>query len=255
MKKAMRWLIGMLLVSLILLLSIPSVFAQVPNRPQESTVLDETNSLSQETIQAIDDENKVWKTREEQLQVGVYMTNQLSGDIESLANEVFRNWQIGFAGTDNGVLVVIALEDRKFRIETSDKAATVLTDVASRRILEDARSFFQQGDYDGGVRYIVDAIGDSFYGTNQARTDKLEERYDTDEEAYFAIPAIFILIIMFIIMKSGGRGGRGGGGGNSLLWMLLNSSSGSSSHSGSSGFGGGGWSGGGGGGGGASSGW
>lgn len=258
MKKGFPWIVGLLLVPLMLLMFTPSVHAQVPARPQESTVLDETDSLSSDTIRAIDSENRAWKSTPEQLQVGVYMTNQLSGDIESLANEVFRKWQVGFSGTNNGVLLVIALEDRKFRIETSDNAATVLTDVKSRRILEDARSFFREGDYDGGVRYIIDAIGDAFYGTNraQARMDEFEEEHGEDAVHSF-FPILIVVIVMIIVLKGGGRGGRGGG--NPLLWMLLNSSSSSNNHSrssGSSGFGGGGgWSGGGGGGGGASSGW
>lgn len=262
MKKGVKWLVGLLVIPLMLALMIPSVDARVPDRPQESTVLDETNLLSQETIQAIDSENRAWKSTSEQLQVGVYMTEGLSGDIESLANDVFRKWQVGFAGTNNGVLVVIALDDRKFRIETSDNAATVLTDVAARRILEDARDFFRKGDYNGGVRYIVDAIGDAFYGTDraQARMEEFEESRGEDDLASLLIPIIIVGIAMFSLLKGGGRGGRGGrgGGGDALLWLLLNASSRSSnrSHSsGSSGFGGGGWSGGGGGGGGASSGW
>ncbi|MTB64080.1 TPM domain-containing protein [Streptococcus sp. zg-86] len=263
MKKGVRWIVGLFLIPLMFLLLTPSVYAQVPDRPLESTVLDETHSLSSDTIQAIDSENRAWKSTTEQLQVGVYMTDSLSGDIESLANEVFRKWQVGFSGTNNGILLVIALEDRKFRIETSDNAATVLTDVEARRILEDARSFFREGDYNGGVHYIVDAIGDAFYGTDraQARMNEFEEEHGDDESIFALLPFLIVVIVMVIILKGGGRGGRGGrgGGGDLLLWMLLNGTSGSSnsrSHSsGSSGFGGGGWSGGGGGGGGASSGW
>ncbi|MBF0778936.1 TPM domain-containing protein [Streptococcus cuniculi] len=263
MKEGLRWIVGLLLVPLMLLMVSAPVSAQVPDRPRDSTVLDETNSLSQDTIQAINSENRSWKSTSEQLQVGVYLTTQLSDDIESLANEVFRKWQVGFAGTNNGVLVIIALEDRKFRIETSDNAATVLTDVESRRILEDARSFFREGDYDGGVRYIVDAIGDRFYGTDRAqvRMEEFEEEHGNDEPIYFLLPPLIVVIVMVILSKGGGRGGRGGRGGgrDALLWLLLNSSTSSNnthSHSsGSSGFGGGGWSGGGGGGGGASSGW
>ncbi|MGT2799985.1 TPM domain-containing protein [Streptococcus marmotae] len=260
MKKGVRWIVGLFLIPLMFLLFTPSVYAQVPDRPLESTVLDETHSLSSDTIQAIDSENHAWKSTTEQLQVGVYMTDSLSGDIESLANEVFRKWQVGFSGTNNGVLLVIALEDRKFRIETSDNAATVLTDVEARRILEDARSFFREGDYNGGVHYIVDAIGDAFYGTNraQARMDEFEEEHSDDDSVFAVVPILIVVIVMAIILKGSGRGGRGGrgGGGDLLLWMLLNSSSSSSDHSsGSSGSGSGGWSGGGGGGGGASSGW
>lgn len=262
MKKYLCWFVSVsLFLSLLFLGSGCVAEAEIPNRPQESTVLDETNSLSETTIATIDNQNKAWSMTDEQLQVAVYMTNQLSSDIESVANEVFRKWQVGFADTNNGVLLLIALEDREFRLETSDKAATILTDVTSKRILESARSFFKEEDYDNGILYIVDAIGDQFYGTNQAQ-ERIEEFEEEDDDEIFllGIVVIFIFIVLLLIPKgrSGGGGrGKGNGGNDLLLWLLLNSSSNSSNHhsSNSSGFGGNNWSGGGGGGGGASSGW
>lgn len=260
MKKWLRLIVGtMLCVCLIFLCSACMVEAEVPNRPQDSTVLDETKSLSETTIATIDSQNKNWSMTDEQLQVAVYMTDQLSTDMESLANEVFRKWQVGFEQTNNGVLLLIALEDRQFRIETSDKAATILTDVTSKRILEGAKSFFKDENYNDGVLYIVEAIGDQFYGTNQAQ-ERIEELEEDDEEIFLlGIVVIFIFIVLLLIPKGRGGGGRGkrNGGNDLLLWLLLNSSSNSSNHhsSNSSGFGGNNWSGGGGGGGGASSGW
>ncbi|MGT2711259.1 TPM domain-containing protein [Streptococcus oriscaviae] len=251
MKQRVIWLLGMVLVFLSLVSSAVPVQANVPERPIDSTVVDETYHLSQDTIATINAENQAWQTTPEQLQVGVYVTNSLSQDIESLANATFRKWQVGFAGTDNGILLVIAIEDREFRIETSDKASTVLTDVEAKRILESSRTFFREEDYNSGVLYIVDAIGDEFYGTDraQARLDQFEEETSEEGEDYLFL-AVIIVIILLVTNK--GKGGRGGPG--SWLWMA---SSGSSSRSSSRSFssGGGGWSGGGGGGGGASSGW
>lgn len=251
MKQRMMWLLGMVLLFLSLVSSAASVQANVPERPIDSTVVDETYHLSQDTIATINAENQAWQATPEQLQVGVYVTNSLSQDIESLANATFRKWQVGFAGTDNGILLVIAIEDREFRIETSDKASTILTDVEAKRILESSRTFFREEDYNSGVLYIVDAIGDEFYGTDraQARLDQFEEETSEEGEDYLFL-AVIIVIILLVTNK--GKGGRGGPG--SLLWMA---SSGSSSRSSSRSFGGGGggWSGGGGGGGGASSGW
>lgn len=251
MKQRMMWLLGMVLLFLSLVSSAVSVQANVPERPIDSTVVDETYHLSQDTIATINAENQAWQATPEQLQVGVYVTNSLSQDIESLANATFRKWQVGFAGTDNGILLVIAIEDREFRIETSDKASTVLTDVEAKRILESSRTFFREEDYNSGVLYIVDAIGDEFYGTDraQARLDQFEEETSEEGEDYLFL-AVIIVIILLVTNK--GKGGRGGPG--SWLWI---GSSGSSSRSSSRSFGGGGggWSGGGGGGGGASSGW
>lgn len=246
------------LISLILVWPVEAM--TIPDRPVYSTVLDETGYLGSQTIATIDAENQAWQATEKQLQVGVYVTDVLSGDIEALANETFRKWQVGYTGTDNGILLVIAIEDRQFRLETSDNAATVVPDSEAKQILEEARSFFREGDYDNGVLFIVDALGDRFYGTDraQARLDTFKEEYDVYEESESIFPYL-IIIIIFIIFIIIDKSGRGGGGPGSFLWMPVDGYRGTRHHhshsSGSSGFGGGGWSGGGGGGGGASSGW
>lgn len=255
MKK--KWLlICSLLLGVCFAISPPKVAAAVADRPVGTTVLDETGSLSQETIDSIDQENRSWQSTQEQLQVAVYVTEQLDGSLEEEANETFRKWQVGFSGTNNGVLLFIAMEDRKFRIETSDNAATVLTDVESNRILEDSRTFFRKGNYDAGVEFIVTAIGDRFYGTDRAQKQLNDYEEDSDDNYGLGI-FIFILLLVFVTIRNvigrgGGRGGDGGSGTDLLWWFLLSSgdSSDSSSYSDHDS-----WSGGGGGGGGASSDW
>lgn len=260
MRKWKNNIIGYLVILIISLSFAPKLVSadQIPEKPIDTTVVDETKLLATETIATIDQLNKSWATTEQRLQVGVYMKEQLSSDIESLANETFRRWQIGFSGTNNGILLVIAIADRAFRIETSDNAATVLPDVVAKKILDNAREFFRQKDYNGGVSYIVQSIGDQFYGTSVGKNQLAAlEKHNSSEGDGFSIflVVIFVAIILFVIDKSG----RGGGGTGSLLWMLVNDHqhyrNNHSSSSSSSDFGGGGWSGGGGGGGGASSGW
>ncbi|HFI0091544.1 TPA: TPM domain-containing protein [Streptococcus suis] len=258
MKKYLFYLLGFLL--LLFSLGQPSLVGAegIPARPNDTTVVDESQLLSSETIANIDQLNQAWAASEQQLQVGVYVTESLSRDIESLANATFRDWQVGFAGTDNGILLVIAIADREFRIETSDNAATVLTDVEAKDILDNAREFFRQEDYDGGVTYIVQSIGDRFYGTSlgQEQLTAMEERTSAESDSFVLFLILILIFIIFGIIEKASRG-RGGGPGN-LLWMLVDDHhhyhNNHSSHSSSS-YGGGGWSGGGGGGGGASSGW
>ncbi|HEM4055601.1 TPA: TPM domain-containing protein [Streptococcus suis] len=258
MKKYLFYLLGFLLI--LFSLGQPNLVGAegIPPRPIDTTVVDETQLLSSETIANIDQLNQTWAASEQQLQVGVYVTESLSTDIESLANATFRDWQVGFAGTDNGILLVIAIADREFRIETSDNAATVLTDVEAKDILESSREFFRQEDYDGGVTYIVQSIGDRFYGTSlgQEQLAAMEERTSAESDSFVLFLILILIFIIFGIIDKASRG-RGGGPGN-LLWMLVDDHhhyhNNHSSHSSSS-YGGGGWSGGGGGGGGASSGW
>ncbi|HEP1826017.1 TPA: TPM domain-containing protein [Streptococcus suis] len=260
MKKYLFYLLGFLLLLFSLGQASLARAEGIPARPIGTTVVDETQLLSSETIANIDQLNQTWAASEQQLQVGVYVTESLSNDIESLANATFRDWQVGFAGTDNGILLVIAIADREFRIETSDNAATVLTDVEAKDILENAREFFRQEDYDGGVTYIVQSIGDRFYGTSlgQEQLAAMEERSSAESDSFVLFLILILIFIIFGIIDKASRG-RGGGPGN-LLWMLVDDhhhyhNNHSSHSSSSSSFGGGGWSGGGGGGGGASSGW
>ena len=49
-------------------------------------------------------------------------------DIESVANETARAWKVGYSGTDNGILLVIAIKDKKIRTETSNNLSTLITD-------------------------------------------------------------------------------------------------------------------------------
>lgn len=56
--------------------------------------------------------------------------------IEDLAFEVFRLWGIGKKGVDNGVLILVAVNDRKFRIETGSGTETAIVDNQARKIAE-----------------------------------------------------------------------------------------------------------------------
>lgn len=274
-KMKRKWLLCIAVLISFFLLAIPQrVQAEVPDRPLDSTVLDESAYLADQTIREIDEKNHLWANTDEQLQVGVYIVEHIpdNSDLESMANETFRKWQVGFAGTDNGVLLYIAIEDRQFRIETSDNASTRVTDSEAKRILESARPFFRAEEYSDGVSYIVSAIGDHFYRTDQAATILEEADLPTEEKSslvWYIITSIlnfaasdtgfqliiYIVVIYFLFTNKGGSDGDsghwGGGGSSRGGWSSRGSSGGRSS----GGRSGGGWSGGGGGGGGASSGW
>lgn len=228
------------------------VEAKAPDRHADSTVLDAGGYLSLNTIHKIDGENQTWRDTKEQLQVGVYIVDSLETDIETVANETFRKWKVGYAGTDNGVLLVIAVEDRKFRLETSDNASTVLPDVEAKRILDQSREFFRSENYNDGVLYIVDAIGDRFYGTDRAASRLAEFQEESQEDTTINIIITFVIIGFVILWFFRGRGGGSGPDVGDLLWILASSSD---SFGGSDSYDSGGWSGGGGDGGGASSDW
>jgi uncharacterized protein len=189
-------------------------------------------------------------------QIAVYIVKSLEGgDIDAYAYEVFKAWKIGTADKDNGVLLLIAVEDRLMRIEVGKGLEGVLTDATSGRIRRhDINPYFQQGDYETGVKAGVLAIAQVIKGeyTNE---DPRPLRTGRKRGSPWIT---LIIIIVFIILGSrrGGKGGRGGGltRGAWMLPMLMGGMGRSSGGSWGGGGGGGSWGGGGMSGGGGSSG-
>ncbi|QNK00456.1 TPM domain-containing protein [Dyella telluris] len=93
-------------------------------------------------------------------QVVVLTVRSLGGqDIESYANDVFAQWKLGQKGKDNGVLMVVAVDDHRMRIEVGYGLEGTLTDLASSRIIrERMQPRFADGDYAGGVESGVDGV-------------------------------------------------------------------------------------------------
>jgi len=93
-------------------------------------------------------------------QVVVATIDSLGGeDIESYANRLFRAWGLGQKQENNGILLLVSKGDRKVRIEVGYGLEGVMTDAASKLIIEDTiLPAFRQGDFSGGISRGVDDI-------------------------------------------------------------------------------------------------
>jgi len=93
-------------------------------------------------------------------QIAVLTIPTLGGEgVEEFANRVFAAWKLGQKGKDNGVLVVVAPQDRKMRIEVGYGLEGTLTDVAASRIIRNVMTpAFKDGDFDRGIENGVAAI-------------------------------------------------------------------------------------------------
>jgi len=171
-------------------------------------------------------------------------------DIESYGYQLGRHWGIGQKQENNGVLLIVAQQERKVRIEVGYGLEGMLTDALSANIIHTViLPYFKRGQFAEGIERGATAIIEVLGGQYEMRERNLERRSDSSDWLLL----IFILIILgfnvlpmiFPTGQSGvrgstSRGGFGGGFGG-----------------GGGGFGGGGFGGGGGGfgGGGASGGW
>jgi len=100
-------------------------------------------------------------------QVAVLTVDSLEGDpIEDYAVRVFKTWKLGRKDVNDGVLLVVARQERRMRIEVGYGLEDRLTDARSRQILDDiVRPHFRGGNFGAGVEAGVDAIAATIEGT------------------------------------------------------------------------------------------
>lgn len=210
---------------------------KIADKPENSAVYDQAKVLSKETIKKINKANEESEQTDKKLKIGVYIAKDLGDkDVEDTSLAIARKWKIGDKDTNNGVLLFLAINDKKSRLEVSDNLATRLTDIQSKAILDNMKPKLRSKDYDGAVLDAVKSITDANNGK------KVKSNRGSDDVKNIVILILFIGFVFFIIVSIGGDIGGGSFGGFS---------GGSSDSSG----GGGGFSGGGFSGGGASSGW
>ena len=224
-----------------------------PEKPDYG-IYDPNHYLTEEVVTQIRDLNESNSQKAEKLQIGVYIVDSLEGEsIETVANETARAWKIGYSGDNFGSLIVVAVQDRKSRIETSNNTAIRITDYQTKQILAASRTDFKTGDYSKGILAIAKALDNQFYrgsGTFSSDDDSSDikrysesisgkkssrnsnsssHRKNSDPmDNVFGVGIIIYFIIVFIAIIRGGGGGRGGDSSDGGWWFSDSSDSGSS---------------------------
>jgi uncharacterized protein len=250
------------IVFIVAIFSLTSVKAQnvIPKPNPPVLVTDLAGVLSPEEKQAL--ENKLVAIDDSSSnQIAVVILPTLDGNpIEEYATKLFREWGIGNKKTNNGILLLIAIQDRKMRIEVGYGLEGAIPDITSINIIDnDLKPAFRAGAYYDGIDTATDNIAKAAVGEYKVKREK-----KTKGKGSNIILFVFIVfIIVSILSKKGGGGSNIGGGGFSdiatgmLLGQLLGGGgrSGGGWGGGDSGGGFGGFGGGSSGGGGASGGW
>ena len=223
-----------------------------PEKPDYG-IYDPNHYLTEEVVTQIRDLNEANSQKAEKLQIGVYIVDNLEGEsIETVANETARAWKIGYSGDDFGSLIVVAVQDRKSRIETSNNTAIRITDYQTKQILAASRTDFKNGDYSKGILAIAKGLDNQFYrGSGTFPSDESSEikRYSDSisgkkssrnsssssrrknsapMDNVFGVGIIIYFIIVLIAIIRGGAGGRGGDSSDGGWWFSDSSDSGSS---------------------------
>jgi uncharacterized protein len=136
-------------------------------------------------------------------QLVVYTTKSLQGyPIEDFGYQLGRYWKIGQQGTNNGVVLIIAPNDRKVRIEVGRGLEPQLTDALSSLIIQNAiLPAFRRGDFAAGIKAGVRDIRDVLLGDAEAvkqRARSLQKRQAPTGETVTGL-VIFGLFVLFIL--------------------------------------------------------
>ncbi len=232
-----------------LLLSYAFGYAQ--NFPEKSNKLvnDFTQTLSAAQISTL--ENKLVAFDDSTSnQIAVVIVKSIGDyDINEYALELGRKWGIGGDKKNNGVILLIALGDRKMSIQTGYGLEGALPDVYTKRIIEnDIKPFFKDGDYYSGIAAGTESIISLVKG--EYKNDNRRGRKGGGGAGSGLIVLIIVIVIIVMLKKGGGGSGGnqvigGRGVSNALFWGMLLGGRGGSGGGFGGGFGGGGGGGGG----------
>lgn len=228
--------------------------------PLSGRVVDAANILKPEDRAALEAKLKAYEDKTSDQVVVATVTSLDGTSVEDYANRLFRHWQLGQKKNNNGVLLLVAPNERKLRIEVGYGLEGALTDALSKVIITTAIApQFQKGNFAGGIDAGVDAVLSILTGDAEEWQRRAEVRED-DSTSFDPVIAFVILLILYFLISSMMRGAQSGRGIRRRRggpWIVTTGSGGWSGGRGGWSGGGGGFSGGGGssGGGGASGSW
>lgn len=233
-----------IIAAFLLMLPLGALAQDIPKKPDPPRLVNDlAGVLSAGEAEAL--ENKLVAFDDSTSnQVVIVTVKTLNGyPIEEYALNLFRSWGIGNKETNNGVLIVAAIDDREIRIETGYGLEGAIPDITANQIIRnDIVPAFRSQNYYEGFQNATSSIIAAAAGEYTA-PDNYRDRNKKDKFPVGVIFAIIVLIIVFSRRNRGGGGGfmsrRGFRGSGPLIFPGMGGSWGSGS--GGGGFGGGGF--------------
>jgi uncharacterized protein len=194
-------------------------------------IVDQANIISPDTRSVIEPKLTDLEAKSG-IQLVVATVASLEGqDIEPYANELFRSWKLGEKAKNNGVLLLVAPNERRVRIEVGYGLEGTLTDALSKVIIANAIApRFKTGDFSGGISRgvddIVTVLTTDASEWQQRPALRLDNQQTTDSVNWLLVAALIVLVALLIgspgfrwfflnvalsILVSSGRSGSGGG--------------------------------------------
>lgn len=227
-KSFTQYCLALLLPIIFILGSSEAAAEQVPVPKLSKRVTDLTQTLTPAQTEALAQKlANLEKTKGSQIAVLMIPTTGEEG-IEQFSIRVTDEWKIGRKGTADGVLFLIAKNDKRLRIEVGRGLEGALTDVTSARIIREfVRPAFKQNDFYGGIDIGIDKITAVIAGEElppPAPSQGQTAQFQDDGKILGLHPLVWLglLIAGFILNKVLGpwlgRGGLGLGSAGAALF-------------------------------------
>ncbi len=158
-----RWvmrLLALIAVALGLGAGLPAHAQDVQAVPALSgRVIDQTGTLSEPQRQALERKLAAFEQEAGPQMVVLMVPSTAPEDIAAYAQRVGDQWKIGRRDVGDGLLIVVAKQDRRINIQTAKALEGAVPDLAARQIIErDITPAFRAGDYAGGLNRAVDSL-------------------------------------------------------------------------------------------------
>ncbi len=156
-------------------------------------------------------------------QMAVLTIASLEGEVlEEYSLKVAETWALGRAEEDDGLLLLVARDDRKMRLEVGYGLEGRLTDLQSGRILNNIlRPRFREGDFGGGIEAGVDAIVGTLQGEDVVPPDPPPSGGSGISDAPWLFRLVFVGIFLLVVGTFSTAALFGSGCHSWFLWLFL----------------------------------
>ena len=201
-----------ILLTLFFLLAIPFSLAQIP--VINSYVTDNAGIISSNTKSNLENDLRSIEKQTNGVQFVIYIENEYPKDysLEEYTLKIAEQNKIGKKGNDNGILLYIAVKDRKYRWEVGYGAESTLNSPLIGRISRDYLvPNFRNGDYEKGIVQAEDVVKRLMLNSNDEDIIALKNENNANKGGFvfgiiLVIFLIFILFAAFNALKNRGKG-------------------------------------------------
>ncbi|MBB3194680.1 uncharacterized protein FHS28_002076 [Roseateles terrae] len=195
-------------------------------------VIDQTATLSEAQRQALERKLAAFEQEAGPQMVVLLVPTTAPEDIAAYAQRVGDQWKIGRRNVGDGLLIIVAKQDRRINIQTAKALEGAVPDLAARQIIEkDITPAFRAGDYAGGLNRAVDSLQARIRGEHLPAPQARERRsapssggFDFGGAAalfFIGVPVAGALLTAMFGRKLGSL--ATGGGAGALGWLYSGS--------------------------------